>query len=179
MKLKSLLFFFFTLCFINLANAAALSNTSEAYYTNKQIAEWSKTITTHAFTMDYEHAHNQLNSLERHFTKQGWQEFRIAMAESGNIYALIQGKLHSTATIEEYPKIESTKVVDNAYQWIVTMPVDVVFADRNDKQVTEERLYVSLRIVRTTPEERLKGLAISQFIAHHDPVDIHSDHIEK
>lgn len=119
------------------------------------IETWAKHAAIKLFTFNNAELTKQLDALKLCFTDQGWQGFNAAFQKSGNLDAIKSRQLTVSATLKGDLSIQVNK--DN--QWKVSVPMDVVYQNKDNK--IDQSLTVSLLITRKSTG----GLGILQVIA--------------
>ncbi len=119
------------------------------------IETWSKHAALQLFTFNNAELPAQLSALKNCFTEQGWQGFNTAFQKSGNLDAIKARQLVVSATIKGEVTIQVTK--DN--QWKVSLPMDVVYQNKDNK--IDQSLTVSLLIIK----KPTGGLGLLQIVA--------------
>ncbi len=119
------------------------------------VETWAKHAAVELFTFNNAELAKQLDALKRCFTDQGWQGFNTAFQKSGNLDAIKSRELSVSATLKGNPSVQVNK--DN--QWKVSIPMDVVYQNKENK--INQSLTVNLLITR----KPTGGLGILQVIA--------------
>lgn len=119
------------------------------------ITQWANHVAEQSFDFSHANIDNELSALKTCFTDQGWQSFYDAFLKSGNLSSIKNEKLMVSSVKKGQSNIETLK--DN--QWRVTVPLDVVY--RNTQEKITQTLSVRLLITRKSNGD----LGVVQIIA--------------
>lgn len=122
----------------------------------KTIQQWSEKAALQAFTMQASSIDAQLASLEKCFTKSGWEGYKTALDKSGNIDAIKTEDLVVSADLSGTP---SVVINEENKQWNVIVPLKVVY--KNAKNSITQDLNVTLLVSRDNSDK----LGIMQVVA--------------
>ena len=120
------------------------------------IKEWAEKAALQAFTMQANSLDAQLASLEKCFTKSGWEGYKTALDKSGNINAIKTEDLVVSADLFGTP---SVVVNEENKQWNVIVPLKVVY--KNAKNSITQDLNVTILVSRDNGDK----LGIMQVVA--------------
>ncbi|GGI92968.1 DotI/IcmL family type IV secretion protein [Legionella impletisoli] len=119
------------------------------------IKSWAEFATVKAFELDAPTLDQQMATLEKCFTKQGWEGFKTALDKSGNLKAIQAQNLTVSSQVDGNIVVNPAK--EN--QWKVTIPLEVVY--QNQQQRLTQLLSVDVLIGRKVTGD----LGIMQMIA--------------
>lgn len=152
---------FFTLtCDGNFATVTPLSS---PYVSDAKVLSWAATAISSAYSMDYIHFREQLESNSTHFTPLGWRSFGDVFKASRNLETVIDRKLIVSSVPTAAPVITKRGVLNGRYTWQVEMPILVSYQNKDTD--IQQSLKVTVNVVRTPLSEGQDGIAISQYIA--------------
>lgn len=135
---------------------------SDPIYDNNTILQWTAEAVREAFSLDFIHWRDQLQSASDNFTPSGWQWFLDALKKSGNLKSLVKLNMVSDATVTGSPVIQLQEVLNGRYIWEVELPVMVSFT--NTRQTINMPLKVTIVVVRVPVETNKQRIAINQFL---------------
>lgn len=120
------------------------------------VQKWATNAALQTFTMQADSLETQLTSLEKCFTKTGWEGYKSALDKSGNLNAIKTENLIVSANLSGTPSVTSD---ENKKQWTATVPLKVVY--KNSKDSISQDLDVKLLIAKDSSGQ----LGIVQVIA--------------
>lgn len=134
-------------------NQANLSETS--------LLVWANTATVTAFTYNFVNYKTELQSISAYFTPEGWNAFKDALDNSGNLNAVIKNKLVVTAVAQGAPLILQEGIMNGVYTWKVQMPVLIEYKGALGSNV--QHSIVTMLIARVKSTAPQNGIGIKQF----------------
>ncbi len=129
--------------------------------TNRAILSWATTTTTEIMTIGFGDFESKLAAQEPRFTPEGWESFKKAFIRQKIGETFKKNQLVLTTVPSDTPVIVAQGVNEQqAYEWIVQMPVIMTFATNNN--VTQrEKAIINLTIVRVPAEYNPSGIGIA------------------
>lgn len=126
------------------------------------ILKWTANAVRQAFSLDFIHWRDQLQTASYNFTPSGWHWFLEALKQSGNLKTLVNLSMVSDAVITGSPVIQLQEVLSGRYIWEVELPVMVSFT--NVSRTIPMPLKVTLIVERVSVENNPQRIAINQFL---------------
>ncbi len=140
-------------------NVRALSDPA---VTDNYVLQWSANAVRQAFSMDFIHWREQLQSSKQNFTGYGWTQFLNAVKKSNNLETLRTLNMVSDAKITGAPKIIRKQVINGTYAWGVEMPILVTFT--NGGKTIPMPMDVNLIVMRVPVKDYPDKIAINNFL---------------
>jgi len=139
-----------------------LTPLNEPNTTNDALLNWVARIVRQAYTYDAVNYREQLAKLEPFFTEKGYESFLIALNASGNLTAVTEKRLITSAIVSG-GVITAKGVTSGVYTWKVELQLTVTYTS-SEENITQP-LTVLVLILRTSTLQNLKGLAIHQILS--------------
>ena len=130
---------------------------------NFGIQVWANLVAVRAYSYDFMNLDAQFSHLRRYFIPAAWDKFKAALDTAGITDLVKTQKLVASAVAMGAVVVNSSSVKDGVFQWDVVMPLRVRFA--NATQQIEQRLNLSMTLVRTTGSSGVMGIAVHDFTA--------------
>lgn len=123
---------------------------------------WAKEATVSAYTFGFGNYEVALRKASQYFTPKGWDEFRSALNQSGNLELVIENQLLVSAIPAGEPNHVEKISMNNQKGWTVQIPL--VMKYDSARTTVQKPVTVTLTIVQTNPHAGLQGLGIEQFV---------------
>lgn len=127
------------------------------------LMSWSAQAATEVMTFGFNDYKRRLQQASRNFTRLGWVSFTSAL-EKSRIIEMVEanGQVVSAAPASA-PILISEGVVNGRYQWMVQVPLVVTY--QAGSSVRDDKMLVTLMLVRVPKLESPNGVGIEQWIA--------------
>lgn len=135
---------------------------SDPVVTDDFVAQWSANAVRQAFSLDFMHWRDQLQTASGNFTPSGWQYFVTALKQSNNLKTLTDLKMVSDAEITGAPQVLEKELLGGVYAWKVEMSILVTFT--NSKQSIPMPMKVTLIVLREPVNNYPSQIAINNFL---------------
>lgn len=135
---------------------------SDPVVTDDYVLQWSANAVRAAFSWDYVHWRQQLQSASNYFTQYGWQYFLQALKSSNNLETLQSLDMVSDASITGAPQIVEKTVLNGVYVWKIQMPILVTFSNIN-KSIPMP-MEITLLVQRVDVTQSPDRIAINNFL---------------
>lgn len=129
---------------------------------NSAVLEWANTAATAAYSYNFVNYRQALQAAADYFTPEGKQMFFQAIKSSNNLQAVIAKKLIVSAVATGVPVVLEQGIMAGRYTWKVQIPMLITF--QSASQFSQQSVTVTMLIVRVSPLESPRGIAIAQFI---------------
>lgn len=131
--------------------------------TRAALLSWATTAATEVMTFGFHDYQRRLQEASRHFTRQGWESFTVAMQRSRLIEAVETQQQVLTAAPRSAAILTQEGVLDGKYRWVLQLPLMVTY--RAGSQTRNDNIDVQLVIERVPSLESPNGVGIAQWIA--------------
>lgn len=121
---------------------------------------WASNAAVSAYTFDFLHYRQQLQSIDKYFTTAGYHDYIQKLNTSGNLDSVIKKKIIVSAIPGGTPVIQNQGVLDGRYAWRIQMPLLVTY--HTGGQQFNNTLMVSMLVVRVSTTQNPEGIAIAQ-----------------
>lgn len=135
---------------------------SDPVVDNNFVTQWVSQSVQQAFSLDFVHWRDQLQTASYNFTTDGWHWFINAFTTSGNLDTLVKLQMVSNATVTGAPEVLKQAVLDGRYVWEVSLPILVTYV--NTERTIPLPMKVTLIVERVSPQDNPAGIAINQFL---------------
>ena len=127
------------------------------------LMSWSAQAATEVMTFGFNDYKRRLQQASRNFTRLGWVSFTSAL-EKSRIIEMVEanGQVVSAAPASA-PILISEGIVNGRYQWQVQVPLVVTY--QAGSSVRDDKMLVTLLLVRVPKLESPNGVGIEQWIA--------------
>ncbi len=127
------------------------------------LMSWSAQAATEVMTFGFNDYKRRLQQASRNFTRLGWVSFTSAL-EKSRIIEMVEanGQVVSAAPASA-PILISEGVVNGRYQWQVQVPLVITY--QSGSSVRDDKMLVTLLLVRVPKLESPNGVGIEQWIA--------------
>lgn len=129
---------------------------------NNFVLQWVTNAVQQAFSLDFIHWREQLQTASENFTPSGWYWFLQAFKKSGNLVSLVQLKMVANAEITGAPVIQNETVLGKQYVWKIEMPLMITYT--NAKNVIHQPMEVTIIVMRVPVQDNRYQIAINQFL---------------
>jgi intracellular multiplication protein IcmL len=127
------------------------------------LMSWSAQAATEVMTFGFNDYKRRLQQASRSFTRLGWVSFTAALEKSRIIEMVEANQQVVSAAPASAPILISEGVVNGRYQWQVQVPLVVTY--QAGSSVRDDRMMVTMLIVRVPKLESPNGVGIEQWIA--------------
>jgi intracellular multiplication protein IcmL len=136
----------------------------QPYLLTPDLLQWVADVFPKAFTLDFNHYNDQLQTNAPHFTKSGWAAFLNQLNIYANYNNVQAYKIFVTATPGAAPIILRDGVLPDSgkYGWWVQMPVTINYAGY--KPPPSVNLTFQILVVRVPTLDNLTGVGIDDVI---------------
>lgn len=135
---------------------------SDPVVSDNYVLQWVTTAVRQAFSLDFIHWREQLQSASINFTPSGWHWFLSAFKQSGNLQTLVQLQMVSDAVITGSPVIQAKAILDGRFVWKIEMPMMITYM--NAQKTIHQPLKVILMVQRVSVVDSPYRIAINQFL---------------
>lgn len=126
------------------------------------VLQWVSNAVQQAFSLDFIHWRQQLQTASDNFTPSGWHWFLNAFKQSGDLNSLVKLNMVADAQITGAPVISTQEVLDNQYVWKIEMPLMITYTNVNT--TIHQPMKVTLIVVRVPVQDNPNQIAINQFL---------------
>lgn len=136
----------------------------QPYLLTPDILQWVADVFPKAWTLDFNHYNDQLNSNKQYFTSDGWTTFLNQLNINANYNNVQAGKVFVTATPVSAPIVLRDGVLPDSgkYGWWVQMPITINYD--GFKPPASVNLTYQILVVRVPTLDNLTGVAIDNVI---------------
>lgn len=127
------------------------------------LMSWVAQASTEVMTFGFNDYRRRLQESSRNFTRRGWESFTQALQRSRIIEMVEANQQVLSAAPRGAPVLLSEGLVNGRYQWTVQLPLIVTYV--SGSQQRQDRLLVTVVIVRVPRLESANGVGIEQWIA--------------
>lgn len=137
-----------------------------------ELLQWATMAATEANTFSFANYRKQLQDAAGYFTNNGWKEFNAALKRSRNLETVIARKLVTNAVATGAPVILDQGIINGRYAWSVRLPLLITYESASSS--IRQAVIVTLLITRVPTLDTPKGIAIAQFHATEQPINVKS-----
>lgn len=130
---------------------------------NPALMSWVAQAATEVMTFGFNDYRRRLQEASRNFTRPGWESFTGALERARIIESVESLQQVVTAAPEGAPILISEGMVGGRYQWVIELPL--ILSYQAGTKVKNDRLLVTLVVVRVPRLESPNGVGIEQWIA--------------
>ncbi len=127
------------------------------------LMSWVAQASTEVMTFGFNDYRRRLQEASRNFTRRGWESFTTALQNSRIIEMVEANQQVLTAAPQGAPILQSEGIVRGRYQWTVQLPMILTY--QSGSKTRNDRLLVTLVVVRVSRLESPNGVGIEQWIA--------------
>ena len=133
----------------------------------EKVTEWTTNAVQEAFSFDYINYRDQLQRVENYFTSYGWTNFMKALADSGNMRALLERRQVVLAQVIEKPALQGQGYLQGALAWKYKMPLLVIYTmpPYDGSNQFSNSLVVEVTVQRQKILQGDNGLGIIQLVS--------------
>ena len=140
-----------------------LTNLNQPNMPDSAVIQWAANAAVAANTYDFSGYRRVLQDAQKYFTVSGWQEFLGALKRSNNLDTVLAKKLMVTAVVTGAPVIKQQGEIRGTYAWQIQLPMVLTYQSASEK--FNQKVLVSLLVVRVTELDNPQGLGINQWVA--------------
>lgn len=131
------------------------------------VVSWTVEAVQKSLSYDFINYRAQVQSVQKYFTRYGWQNYTRALQVNNNFLGLAQNKWIIIAQVVDQPKIITQGILSGAYAWKFEMPVLVTFwsPPYDNKSKFTNALTVTVIVQRQEILQSYRGLGIVQIVA--------------
>lgn len=137
---------------------------SEPNLSEPALMSWAAQAATEVMTFGFHDYRRRLQESSRNFTPQGWESFTAALENSRYIETIEANRQVLTAAPLGAPILQAAGLVDGRYQWVIEIPM--IFSFEAGSKSRNDRMVVTLVVVRVPRLESASGIGISQWLQH-------------
>jgi len=126
------------------------------------VLQWVSTAVQQAFSLDFIHWREQLQTASYNFTPSGWHWFLRAFKKSGDLNSLVQLNMVADAQITGAPVITYQGVLGKQFVWKINMPLMITYINSN--KTIHQPMKVTLIVMRVPVQDSRYQIAINQFL---------------
>jgi intracellular multiplication protein IcmL len=135
---------------------------SDPAVTDDFVLQWTSNALRKAFSLDYIHWQDQLQTASNYFTPEGWKYFLQSLKQSNNLDTLTNLKMVSDAQITGAPQILEKEVIGGVYAWKIQVPILVNY--QNIGKSIQMPMEVTLIVLRVPVQENPDRIAINNIL---------------
>jgi intracellular multiplication protein IcmL len=135
---------------------------TDPIFDDNHIFQWVSQAVQSAFSLDYIHYREQLQTASESFTPSGWQWFVNSLKKTGNLTTLTQLEMVSNAQITGAPSMLFKGILDGRYVWEVEIPLLVTYNNLN--RSIPQPLKITVIVMRMPVQDYKHQIAINQFL---------------
>jgi len=128
-----------------------------------ELLMWTVKSITAAYDVNFAEYREQLSRAAAHFTVRGWNAFGVEYLRTGNFEKMKQARMVVTAVPERAPTIRAQAVIDGKQTYKIEAPIVVTYENENEHK--DQRLLVTVIVVRVPVADHSDGVAIDQINA--------------
>ncbi|MBX2833736.1 MAG: type IVB secretion system apparatus protein IcmL/DotI [Micavibrio sp.] len=136
---------------------------SEPNLSSPALMSWTAQAVTEVMTFGFNDYARRLQEASRNFTRRGWESFTQALRRSRIIEMVEASQQVVTAAPQGAPIIVSEGLSAGRYQWQIQMPIVLTY--QSGARTRNDRLLVTLVVVRVPRLESPNGVGIEQWVA--------------
>ena len=140
-----------------------LTNLNEPNMPDSAVLQWAANAAVAANTYDFSNYRSALQQSQKYFTVSGWQEFLAALKRSNNLDTVLAKKLMVTTVVTGAPVVKQQGEIRGTYAWQIQLPMVLTYQSASEK--FNQKVLVSLLVVRVTELDNPQGLGINQWVA--------------
>jgi intracellular multiplication protein IcmL len=130
--------------------------------TQQAMLQWTASAVTSVYTYDFLNYRKSFQNNAQYFTSGGWKAFLSKIASSRNLKAVQEEKLTVSSVPAGTPVIVNQGVIEGHYAWRVQIPMVLTYESLS--QVFNQRLLVTLTVIRISTLSSKYGIGIAQFV---------------
>lgn|SRR3990167_4805821 len=135
---------------------------SDPVFDNNYVFQWVSNAVQQAFSLDFIHWREQLQTAANNFTNNGWYWFLSSYKSSGNLETLVKLQMVSNAAVTGAPEMLKQGVLDGRYVWEISIPILVTYT--NTKRTIPLPMKVTVIVTRVPVQDNPAQIAINQFV---------------
>ncbi len=136
---------------------------SEPNLSTPALMSWVTQAATEVMTFGFSDYRRRLQEASRNFTRRGWESFTRALQQSRIIEVVEANDQVLTSAPRGAPVLVQEGVAAGRYRWIIELPMILTYQAGSARR--NERLMVTLVVVRVSRLESSSGVGIEQWIA--------------
>jgi intracellular multiplication protein IcmL len=140
---------------------------SDPVVSDNYVLQWVTTAVRQAFSLDFIHWREQLQTASINFTPSGWHWFLNAFKQSGDLQTLVQLKMVSDSVVTGAPVIQGKAILDGRFVWKVEMPMMITYTSQ--QKTIRQPLKIILMVQRVSVVDSPYRIAINQFLPEVQP----------
>lgn len=130
--------------------------------TYNSLTNWAKEATSSSLSFGFGNYESALEKASQYYTHQGWNDFTLALKQSGNLDIIVEDKLIVKAIPSGQPSVVKEKKQDGRRAWEVELPILMKY--ENAEKTLRESLHVKMTIMQTAPGSDTQNLGITQIV---------------
>jgi intracellular multiplication protein IcmL len=128
-----------------------------------ELLEWTVKAALAPYNVNYYDYATQLNTASRRFTPHGWNTFAKSFIDRGNFEELKRARLICHAQSQRAAVVHQTGFQAGALAYEIQVPI--VQTCENVNQTSDNRLVLTVQVIRTDDDDHSDGLAIDLLVA--------------
>ncbi|HSX19576.1 MAG TPA: DotI/IcmL family type IV secretion protein [Gammaproteobacteria bacterium] len=136
---------------------------SEPNVTPSSLVKWITQAVTSAYTIDFYHYQDNIDALQQYFTTEGYQNYLLALKQSGSLKKIISDKLIVSAVAMDTAVIMQEGIMNNVYSWKIQIPLLLNYQGASTSS-TQQQVVVNVLVTRVPTDIAPKGIGISQIV---------------
>lgn len=136
---------------------------NEPNVTTTSLLKWVTQAVTNAYTMDFYHYQDTLDSLKQYFTFEGYDNYVNSVKASGSLKKIIADKLVVGAVAIDTAVILQEGMMNGVYSWKVQLPLLLTYQGASTTNA-KKTIVVNVLINRVPTNLAPKGIGIAQIV---------------
>lgn len=136
---------------------------SEPNVTTTSLLKWVTQAITNAYTIDFFHYQDNIDSLKDYFTMEGYQNYLSSINASGSLKKIIKDKLVVAAVAFDTGVVMQEGMMNGVYSWKVQLPLLLTYQGAST-QSTQKQIVVNALVTRVPTNIAPKGIGIAQIV---------------
>ncbi len=145
-----------------MGRARELQALDQPVQSTSRVLTWSTDAVNQAFTFSFANYQQEIEQSRTYFTPGGWEGFRQALQEKGNLDAVIKNMYVATASPAKAAVVVDQGLVDGRYAWKLEVPLLITY--QSATQEATQSIVVAVTVVQVPADENPEGLGIEQVI---------------
>jgi intracellular multiplication protein IcmL len=132
---------------------------SDPTLSDEAVVQWTANAVHKAFTLDFVHWREQLQSASANFTPDGWTYFSDTLKQSDNLKTLVDLKMVADATVTGAPEVVQKGLVQGHFAWNIRLPMLITYS--NGQKTISQPVKVTVIVVREPVQNYPEKIAIN------------------
>lgn len=135
---------------------------SDPVRSEAQVLNWASKAVTESLTMDFRRYRDQLTGARKFFTDEGFDQFILALRESGNLDSIKKNRYLVDAVLNGGPRISWAGERNGVFYWKIHLPVLISYHGGGRSKTQEAEIVLLVR--RVSAAKNPHGMGIQQFV---------------